>query len=88
MKPSEIAEAMERYLPCPPAQEPEPGSDADYLWRATLANVKFQPRPRPVIELIEFTPYKEPWEVSVNDCVRIIRVECDALGRGVKVIRP
>lgn len=87
MRIGEIVTLMERYLPCPPDPMPEPGSDADYLWHATAFNASRE-RPLPYVDLVPPQPphdYFKP--VAVDATVRIVRVECDSRGRGIRVIR-
>jgi hypothetical protein len=84
-----LLDLMERYLPCPPDPMPEPGSDADYLWQATLVNTK-RGAPLHVVQLSEYQPPPTDWgaPVPANATRRIILVECDDRGHGVRVIHP
>lgn len=87
MKVREIVALMERYLPCPPDPMPEPGSDEDYLWQATLFNAS-QDSPRAFVRLRPPMPphdYTKP--VAVDATTAIVVVECDERGHGVRVIR-
>ncbi len=51
-----VLDMFNRILPCPPSSPHEPGSDADYLWRATLFNAKHQPRPFRQVQFPEYRP--------------------------------
>jgi hypothetical protein len=82
----ELIDLFDRHLPCPPNPMPERGSDGDYLCQATLFNAGKE-RPHRIVEMHERQPYKHPWECSMDDIVRIIRVECDERGKGIRVIR-
>lgn len=85
----EIIDAMERHLPCPPNPMPESGTDADYLWRATLFNAQ-QDRPFRVVKIPVYTPVYAHWRAeppSTDQVISTICVECDSNGRGVKVLR-
>lgn len=86
----DMIDLMERHLPCPPEPLPELGSDADYLWKATQFNAGLD-WPRSIVELREWDPVPydaRPADVIPDDLtVRIIRVECDARGKGIRVVR-
>jgi hypothetical protein len=85
---------FDRILPCPPDNEPEAGSDADYLWRATLFNAGKNPPNPPwrVVKFAEVQPRTRPTYPPIvpieESYVKIVSVVCDARGRGVRVIRP
>lgn len=86
-----IAELMDRYLPVPPDPAPEPGSDADYLWRATLFNSRQECIHR-IVEMRAYQPNRPSLALTgaarICDLVEpIIRVECDRRGHGVRVFR-
>jgi len=89
MRISELVDLFDRHLPCPPNPMPEPNSDADYLWRATLFNAGRE-RPFPIVEMrprhISLPPVSLSGPVS-NTVEPIIRVECNARGKGVRVLR-
>jgi hypothetical protein len=79
-----LSDLMERHLPAPPDPLPERNSEADYLWRATLFNAQ-QSKVRRIVNLCPSVTitYQFP---SMNALIPIIRVECDELGRGVRVL--
>lgn len=85
----DLIEAFERILPCPPSPFPEEGSDAWYRWKATLFNAKCSGPPYRIVEMPEYLPLPPPVSFgTVPDTpIKIIRVECDSRGRGVRVIR-
>lgn len=87
----DLIEAFERILPCPPNPFPEKGTDAWYLWQATLFNAGVDGTPYRIVEVAEYVPLSEPpkWPFgpATNQTLGIIRVECDSRGRGVRVIR-
>lgn len=84
----DVMELMERHLPCPPNPMPAPNTDADYLWRATLHNSQEEPPlqlvrlvPRAVLAFEELPLGVESYDVPITT------VECDARGRGFRVVR-
>ena len=84
-----MLDMFDRILPCPPASPHEPGSDADYLWRATLFNASHQPRPLRLVQFSEYRPLLPPnltGPIS-DEPAKIITVECDERGKGVRVLR-
>lgn len=85
----ELIDLMDWILPCPPNPMPEPNSDADYLWRATLFNAGRE-RPFHIVEMmprhITLPPINLSGSVS-DSVVHIIRVECNERGKGVRVLR-
>lgn len=73
---------------CPPDPMPEPGTDADYLWRATAFNAGKE-RPHYHVDFMPPSPphdYTKP-AMAIDATVRIVRVLCDSRGRGIRVIR-
>lgn len=86
---SGMLDMFDRILPCPPTSPHEPGSDADYLWRATLFNARHQPRPFPQVQFQEYRPLP-PLNLTgtvPDEPIKIITVECDECGKGVRVLR-
>lgn len=87
-----LAHLLEHCLPCPPDPPPQPGSDAWCLWQATLCNAR-QRRPWRTVEILEYVdlnllPAPDLTVAEVLESFqRYVRVECDAEGRGVRVIR-
>jgi hypothetical protein len=81
----DLIDLFDRILPCPPNPMPERGSDGDYLWQATLFNAGKE-HPHRVVEMPEYEP-RPPWQIGMNDPIRIIRVECNERGKGIRVIR-
>jgi hypothetical protein len=80
-----IGDLIARHLPCPPDPLPERNLVADYLWRATLFNAQ-QNRIRRVVKLSpKFDVVTDPLP-PINVPIPIVRVECDELGRGVRVL--
>lgn len=85
----DLIDAFERILPCPPDPFPDEGTDAWYRWKATLFNSQRDGTPYRIVEMPEYLPLPPPvYAGPVPDTpVKIIRVECDSRGRGVRVIR-
>lgn len=73
----EMLEIFQQVLPLPPDPMPAEHTTARYLWEATLFN-SGQDRPR------QFVQVRGP--VTADGMAEtIITVECDRLGRGVRV---
>lgn len=85
----DLIDLFDRMLPCPPNPMPEPNSDADYLWRATLFNAGRE-RPFHIVEMIPRHIALPPLNFSgavTGSVVQIIRVECNERGKGIRVVR-
>lgn len=72
-----MLELFERILPVPPDPMPAEHTTARYLWEATLFNSQ-QERPRQFVQL--------HGPLIDDGIVKIITVECDRRGRGVRVL--
>jgi len=72
-----MLELFERILPWPPDPMPAEHTTPRYLWEATLFNSR-QERPR------QFVQVKGPM-TDDGMGVKIITVECDRRGRGIRV---